>query len=87
MIELHSNLTIEGTKTDDDGVLPGILWRGRSVRQFLSGGPARAAVRPLRRPERFSGLEFNFGVGIGATRGTDHLLVKMIVGYRFGKKN
>jgi hypothetical protein len=31
--------------------------------------------------------EFNFGVGIGATRSTDHLLVKMIVGYRFGGKN
>ena len=27
--------------------------------------------------------EFNFGVGVGATRGTDHLLVKMILGYRF----
>lgn len=29
--------------------------------------------------------EFNFGVGVGVTRSTDHLLVKMIVGYRFGK--
>ena len=28
--------------------------------------------------------EFNFGVGVGVTRGTDHLLVKMILGYRFG---
>jgi hypothetical protein len=28
--------------------------------------------------------EFNFGVGVGMTGGTDHLLVKMIVGYRFG---
>jgi len=28
-------------------------------------------------------FEFNFGVGIGVTRGTDHLLVKMILGYRF----
>jgi hypothetical protein len=28
-------------------------------------------------------FEFNFGVGVGATRGTDHLLVKMILGYRF----
>lgn len=27
--------------------------------------------------------EFNFGVGVGATAGTDHLLVKMILGYRF----
>jgi hypothetical protein len=27
--------------------------------------------------------EFNFGVGIGATNATDHLLVKMIVGRRF----
>lgn len=27
--------------------------------------------------------EFNFGVGIGATSGTDHLLVKMILGRRF----
>ncbi len=34
--------------------------------------------------------EFNFGVGIGATHSTDHLLVKMILGRRFnffGKKN
>lgn len=27
--------------------------------------------------------EFNFGVGVGVTHGTDHLLVKMILGYRF----
>ena len=27
--------------------------------------------------------EFNFGVGIGATRATDHLIVKCIVGRRF----
>jgi hypothetical protein len=27
--------------------------------------------------------EFNFGVGIGVTQSTEHLLVKMIVGRRF----
>jgi hypothetical protein len=27
--------------------------------------------------------EFNFGVGVGVTRSTDHLLAKMILGYRF----
>ncbi len=27
--------------------------------------------------------EFNFGVGVGMTSATDHLLVKMILGYRF----
>jgi hypothetical protein len=27
--------------------------------------------------------EFNFGVGVGATHSTDHLIVKMILGYRF----
>jgi hypothetical protein len=32
--------------------------------------------------------EFNFGVGVGATKATDHLLVKAILGYRLGgKKN
>jgi hypothetical protein len=32
--------------------------------------------------------EFNFGVGIGVTPATDHLLVKAILGYRFhNKKN
>jgi acyl-CoA synthetase (AMP-forming)/AMP-acid ligase II len=31
--------------------------------------------------------EFNFGVGIGVTGVTDHLLIKMIVGYRFNNKN
>jgi hypothetical protein len=31
--------------------------------------------------------EFNFGVGWGVTQATDRLLVKMIVGYRFGGKN
>jgi hypothetical protein len=34
--------------------------------------------------------EFNFGVGIGATHSTDHVLIKMILGRRFdffGKKN
>ena len=30
--------------------------------------------------------EFNFGIGVGVTRGTDHLLVKMILGRRFGGK-
>ncbi len=29
--------------------------------------------------------EFNFGVGVGVTRGTDHLLIKMILGRRLGK--
>jgi len=28
--------------------------------------------------------EFNFGVGVGVTGSTDHLLVKMIIGRRFG---
>jgi hypothetical protein len=28
--------------------------------------------------------EFNFGVGVGVTRSTDHLLIKMILGRRFG---
>jgi hypothetical protein len=27
--------------------------------------------------------EFNFGVGVGLTQGTEHLIVKMILGYRF----
>jgi hypothetical protein len=27
--------------------------------------------------------EFNFGVGIGMTGGSDHLIVKMIIGRRF----
>jgi hypothetical protein len=27
--------------------------------------------------------EFNFGVGVGVTSSTDHLLVKMIIGRRF----
>lgn len=31
--------------------------------------------------------EFNFGVGVGVTGGTDHLLVKMIIGRRFGNKH
>ncbi len=30
--------------------------------------------------------EFNFGVGMGMTGATDHLLVKMIIGRRFGGK-
>ncbi len=30
--------------------------------------------------------EFNFGVGVGATASTDHLIIKAIVGYRFGGK-
>ena len=27
--------------------------------------------------------EFNFGVGVGLTGGTEHLIVKMIIGFRF----
>jgi hypothetical protein len=30
--------------------------------------------------------EFNFGVGVGMTHATDHLIVKMIIGRRFGGK-
>ena len=30
--------------------------------------------------------EFNFGVGVGVTQATDHLLVKAILGYRFNNK-
>ena len=30
--------------------------------------------------------EFNFGVGVGVTQNTDHLLVKAILGYRFNNK-
>ncbi len=29
--------------------------------------------------------EFNFGVGVGMTQATDHILIKMILGRRFGK--
>jgi hypothetical protein len=29
--------------------------------------------------------EFNVGVGVGVTQATDHLIVKTILGYRFGK--
>jgi hypothetical protein len=31
--------------------------------------------------------EFNFGVGVGVTAATDHLLIKAILGYRFNFKN
>jgi hypothetical protein len=31
--------------------------------------------------------EFNFGVGVGVTQATDHLLIKAILGYRFNCKN
>jgi len=27
--------------------------------------------------------DFDFGVGVGVTRSTDHLIAKMILGYRF----
>lgn len=30
--------------------------------------------------------EFNFGVGVGVTRSTDHLVIKMIIGRRFKSK-
>jgi len=30
--------------------------------------------------------ESNLGVGVGMTQATDHLLVNMIVGYRFGRR-
>jgi hypothetical protein len=30
--------------------------------------------------------EFNFGVGVGATQATDRLIIKSILGYRFGKR-
>jgi hypothetical protein len=31
--------------------------------------------------------EFNFGLGVGVTQATDHLIIKAIVGRRFGKTN
>jgi len=55
-------------------------------------GPV-AGFDPLREQQQqiFPGIdlnlspnwEFNIGVGVGVTQGTDHLLVKMILGYRF----
>ena len=33
-----------------------------------------------------SNWEFNFGIGIGVTRATDHLLIKAILGYRFNSR-
>ena len=34
----------------------------------------------------FANWEFNFGVGVGVTQATDHLLIKAILGYRFNNK-
>ena len=37
----------------------------------------------LRRAIRFAWVEVNFGLGVGVTRSTDHLIGKLILGYRF----
>jgi len=53
------------------------------VRGFDPIGEQQQQIMPAIDVDLGPNWEFNFGVGVGVTHGTDHLLVKMIVGRRF----
>ncbi len=53
------------------------------VTQFLPIGQQEHQIFPAIDLNLSPKWEFNFGVGVGMTQGTDHLIVKMILGYRF----
>ena len=53
------------------------------VRGFDPIGEQQQQIMPAIDLDLGPNWEFNFGVGVGVTHGTDHLLVKMIVGRRF----
>jgi hypothetical protein len=86
MVELHNNFTVKGSKRTDDGTLPTNL-------EYYGGLGPISHIDPFREQGQqiFPSIdldpspdwEFNFGVGVGMTGGSDHLIVKMIVGRRF----
>lgn len=80
---------------------PGFKLSYALTRRITPGFEYYGAVGPALNPDAFSRQEhqffssfdlnvsprweLNFGAGVGVTRSTDHLILKSIVGYRFGK--
>ena len=54
-------------------------WPGHGIRCGHTTTSAFPAIDLNIAPQR----EINFGLGVGLTRSTDHLIAKMILGYRF----
>jgi len=54
-----------------------------AVTHFDSGGDQEHLIVPALDVNFSPDWEFNFGVGVGVTHSTDHLIVKMILGRRF----
>jgi hypothetical protein len=54
-----------------------------SIRGFDAIGNQGQQILPSIDVDFGPAWEFNFGVGVGVTHSTDHLLIKMIVGRRF----
>jgi hypothetical protein len=80
MVELHSNFTIDGSKTivsiSNDGSVGPVTGFDAVPQQQHQIFPAiDLNVAPQ--------WEINFGLGVGLTGATDHLIAKMILGYRF----
>jgi hypothetical protein len=53
------------------------------VTQFLPISQQEHRIFPVIDLNLSPKWEYNFGVGVGVTQGTDPLIVKMIIGYRF----
>jgi hypothetical protein len=96
MFELHRNFTFQGSKTVVDGQYPtehqlhktleithGFRAGSRSSIMVVNAGfEYYGALGPNFSPKR----DFNFGVGVSLTGGTDHMLAKMILGRRVTTK-
>ena len=91
MIELHSNFTLQGSKQVEDGVRPTNHALDETVEitqgfnEWFETGFYIFTSTDTKYGWQYVGnhiWEFNFGVGIGVTQATDHLLVKMIIGRR-----
>src|SRR5437660_1372191 len=99
MVELHSNFTAQGKKTVVDRVAPSnhAVHETLEITQgftdwFETGFYLFTSIQPkggwegggnhIRPPVR----AINFGVGIGMTCPTDHLIIKGILGRRFSWK-
>ncbi len=75
MVELHSNFTIDGSKQYYGSVGP--------ATDFLPIHQQQQQIFPAIDLDLAPQWQVNFGLGVGLTGSTDHLILKGIIGYRF----